>query len=703
MGVAVRMAVLEAVAANLPHQARRSERPGDPPPPRRFIAAHAPQGATLAAEPRAPERTAFLNARLIDPEAETEMRGDLLVEDGEIVDFGLGRAEGGLGEDVDTVDCAGAALAPGLVDMRVFIGEPGERHKESFGSGGEAAVAGGVTSIVTQPDTTPPVDDPALLEFIVQRVHDERADHAMPHVFTMAALTRGLAGEKMTEFEFLLEAGAVALSEGAKVVADALVFRRCLQTAAGLGALVCHAPAEPRLVHGACATEGATATRLGLPAAPAAAESMMLERDLALVALTGARYHAAQISTAASLEALRRARARGLDVSAAVSATHLALSEDAIGGYRTFCKLDPPLRAESDRLAMIEGLASGEIDVVVSSHRPQSEEAKRQPFAEAASGGVGLETLLSATLSAAGEAAPLPKLLRALTAAPAHRLGLPTGRLAAGAPADLVLFDPEARWRVNRHQLRSKSKKLALRPRRDARPRAAHHGRGPHGLRRRTGDGVVQGALGVTPDILGFDRALPYLLGALLSGYVVGGLPFGLIVTRAFGLGDIRNIGSGNIGATNVLRSGNKLAALATLILDVAKGAAPALIAWHYFGPLAAAAAGFGAFLGHCFSPYLGFTGGKGVATGFGVLLAWRWEVGVICAVVWLAAALLSRRSSAGALATRSSERFSNHSVSRACSTPSAGCRASSRSPRCSTHWSPKPPSRRRRILDAVA
>ncbi|MBX2853473.1 MAG: aspartate carbamoyltransferase catalytic subunit [Rhodobacteraceae bacterium] len=463
MGVAVRMAVLELVAENLPHTAPRSERPAAPGPRPAFFG-EGERRATLlaatAAEPAVePQPTAYVNARLIDPETSSVVSGALLTRNGEIADVGPRLFNDGPPAEADVIDCGGLALGPGLVDMRVFIGEPGERHKESFGSGGESAIAGGVTTIVTQPETNPPVDDPALLDFIAQRVAEERRDHAMPRVRTMGALTKGLSGAQMAEYEFLLARGAVALTDGDQTVADPVVFRRCLSYAASLGALVCHYPQEPALSKGACATEGAFATRRGLPSAPAAAEAIMLERDLALVALTGARYHAAQISTAASVEALNRARARGLDVSAAVSIPHLLLCEDDVAHYRTFFKMAPPLRAASDRDAMIDGLLSGAIDCVVSSHRPQNEESKRLPFAEAAAGAVGVETLLSALLSGpGGRAFSLPFIFAKAALNPAKRLGLDAGRLSKGAPADLVLFDPEQQRKIDRRRLRSKSK-----------------------------------------------------------------------------------------------------------------------------------------------------------------------------------------------------------------------------------------------------
>ncbi len=391
------------------------------------------------------------NARLIDPEAGTDRIGSLLIENGVIT----ARDPSPVPAHAAVHDCGGLCLAPGIVDLGVKIGEPGERHKESFKTAGRAAAAGGVTTMVTRADTNPPVDTPETLEFVTRRA----AQVSPVRIAPMAALTKGRDGREMVEIGFLSDAGAVAFSDGDRVVTDLKVFSRALTYARSLGALVIGHVQEPTLSKGAAVTSGKFATLQGLPAVSPLAERLGLERDLALVEATRARYHADQVSTAAALPALRRAREAGLDVTAGVSVHHLTLNEFDVGDYRTFFKLKPPLRSEDDRQAMVEAVADGLIDVISSMHTPQDEESKRLPFEEAASGAVGLETLLPASLRLVHAGAlDLPRLFAALSLNPARRLGLPGGRLTAGAPADLVLFDPDAPFLLDRATLHSKSK-----------------------------------------------------------------------------------------------------------------------------------------------------------------------------------------------------------------------------------------------------
>ncbi|WP_425093136.1 dihydroorotase [Tropicimonas sp. S265A] len=394
----------------------------------------------------------LVNARLIDPETGTDGPGGLVLRDG-LIAARLGPGE--TGPDLPMLDCQGKCLAPGIVDIGVKVGEPGERHKESFKTAGKAAAAGGVTTMVIRADTLPAIDDPETLEFVTRRA----AGVCPVRIAPMAALTKGRSGREMVEMGFLMDAGAVAFSDGDAVTENPKILSRALTYAASLNALVMAHPQDPGLSKGAAVTSGKFATLRGLPAVSPMAERMGLERDLALVELTGVRYHADQITTAKSLAALKRAKAGGLDVTAGVSIHHLTLNEFDVGNYRTFFKVKPPLRSEDDRQAVIKAVAEGLIDTVSSMHTPQDEESKRLPFEEAASGAVGLETLLPAAMRLIHNGhMTLPQLWRALSFNPALRLGLPGGRLSIGAPADLVLFDPDAPFILDRFKLNSKSK-----------------------------------------------------------------------------------------------------------------------------------------------------------------------------------------------------------------------------------------------------
>jgi dihydroorotase len=399
--------------------------------------------------------TAFVGARLIDPQSGYDGPGCVVVADGVIADVVQRAAYDGLSADVEVIDCAGALLIPGLVDIRVKTGEPGAEPKETLKSAARAAAAGGVTSIVVQPDTDPVVDEPSVVDFILRRARDI----GLVRVYPAGAATKGLEGKRMAEIGLMREAGAVYITDVDRPIVDSLVMRRVLAYANGFGALVAHRPADPYLSAGAAATEGEFAGRMGLPGVSPMAEKIMLERDLALAELTGARLLVDQISCAASLESLKRAKDRGVKVSASVSINHLTFNELDIGDYRTFYKLTPPLRCEDDRQALIEALDSGLIDLVVSAHAPAPAEDKRLPFEEAAPGAVGLETLLPALLTLHHEGrVSLIDLIASVTLKPAQLLGLDAGRLAAGAPADLVVCDPDAPFVVDADKLISKSK-----------------------------------------------------------------------------------------------------------------------------------------------------------------------------------------------------------------------------------------------------
>lgn len=397
----------------------------------------------------------FTNARLVDPASGREAPGAMLVQNGVIADIAWDEPVRPGPAEAEVVDCGGLVLAPGLVDMRAFVGEPGAEHRETLKTASEAAAAGGVTTVVCMPDTDPVVDEPSIVDFLLRRARDT----AIVNIHPAAALTKGLEGREMTEFGLLMEAGAVAFTDGARSVTNAQVMRRALTYARDFGALILHHTEDPDLVGSGVMNEGELATRLGLPGVPREAEIIMLERDLRLVQLTGARYHAAMVSCATSVALIERAKAEGLPVTCGVSINNLTLNETDIGDYRTFLKLSPPLRSEEDRLAVVDALARGVIDVVVSDHNPQDVETKRLPFAEAADGAVGLESMLSAGLRLvhAGHIS-LAGLFAAMASRPAALLGLPAGRLAVGAPADLILLDPDEPYVLDKANLHSRSK-----------------------------------------------------------------------------------------------------------------------------------------------------------------------------------------------------------------------------------------------------
>ncbi len=383
---------------------------------------------------------ALLNARLVDPARESVVRGGLFAKDGVIAGVGPEVTRDQIPEGARLVDCAGDVVAPGLMDMRAYVGEPGAEHRETIASASAAAAAGGVTSLVMRPDTHPPVDDPAVVDFILRRARDD----AKVRIFPSAALTKRLEGREIAEIGLLAEAGAVAFSDGLRSVADAQTMRRAMTYARDFDALVAPVCEDPSLQGEGVVAEGLRASWLGLPGVPREAETVALDRDLRLVALTGARTHFQMISNRLSIEALRRARATGLAVTCGVSINNLTLNELDVGDYRTFLKLSPPLRDEDERLALVEALNEGVIDVICSDHDPQDVETKRLPFAEAATGAIGIETMLSASLRlvASGHLS-LPRLIRAMTLKPAQILRLPVGRLAVGAPADVIRFDPD--------------------------------------------------------------------------------------------------------------------------------------------------------------------------------------------------------------------------------------------------------------------
>lgn len=395
--------------------------------------------------------TLITNAKLIDP-AKNQVEVGAILFDEKILDIGnVNSAPDG----AEIIDADGAHVAPGLVDMRVVIGEPGAEHKETFKSAGRAAAAGGVTTMVMMPNTTPVLDDQSLIDFVLRRGIDRSGG---VRILPAAALTQHLDGELMTEIGLMAEAGAVLFTNGDKPITSSRTLRRALSYASAFGALIAHRPEDPYLAEGGVMHEGELAARLGLPGIPAAAEAIMAERDLTLAELTGGKLLLDMLSSAQTLPALKRAKSKGVKAFASVNVHHLVLNENDVDGYRTFAKLSPPLRSEDDRVALTQAVSDGLIDVIVSGHDPRPAEDKRLPFEEAAFGAVGLETLLpgALTLHHKGDVA-LNTLVRAMTQRPAELLNLPQGRLAKGAPADIILIDLGAPFRLDSDKLRSKS------------------------------------------------------------------------------------------------------------------------------------------------------------------------------------------------------------------------------------------------------
>ena len=404
---------------------------------------------------KAQGKRALLNGRVVDPSSDRDETGGLLIEDGLVVAAGPAVTRDNLDDATAITDVGGAMIMPGVVDMRCHIGEPGGENRETIGSASHAAAAGGVTSLVMMPDTSPAMDDVALIEFAMRTARDT----AIVRILPSAATTKGFAGREMSEYGLLKEAGAVMLSQAATTISSAGVVRRSMTYARDFDLLYGHVSHDAELAGSGVMNEGLFASWLGLPAIPREAELLPLERDLRLVRLTGARYHAELLSAAMSADAIRMSKADGLSVSAGVSINHLALNENDIGEYRTFFKMTPPLRHEDDRQAMVAAIADGTIDVICSAHDPRDVDQKRLPFAEASDGAVGLETMLAASLRLyhAGDV-PLMRLVRALSTRPAELLGTGTGTLKPGAMADVAIVDLDHAWIVKPDAMQSKSR-----------------------------------------------------------------------------------------------------------------------------------------------------------------------------------------------------------------------------------------------------
>ena len=395
------------------------------------------------------------NARIVDPASNHDERGGLLVVDEKIAEIGAKVTRDNAPAEAEIVDCGGHVLSPGFIDMRVQLREPGDEHQETINTGSLSAAAGGVTSMVCLPNTNPIIDDVSGVEYIARRARETKR----AKIYCYGALTQGLEGKDLVEMGMLSEFGALGFTDALHAVADTQVMRRALNYARTFDLLIVQHPEEPKLAAGGAMNNGELATRIGLPGIPACAEVMMIERDLHLVRMSGARYHVAHVSTALAVEAIRKAKQEGLRVTCDTAPPYFSLNENEIGDYRTFAKLSPPLRGESDRRAVAAAVAEGIIDCIASDHAPHDVESKRVPFVQAAAGIVGLETLLPISLELYHKGSlSLLDLLKCLTSRPAEILGLPQGRLAKGAPADLTLIDLEKPHRIDVASFRCKSK-----------------------------------------------------------------------------------------------------------------------------------------------------------------------------------------------------------------------------------------------------
>jgi dihydroorotase len=393
-------------------------------------------------------RCVIRGGRVIDPASDRDAVGDVWLADGVIVS---GPLEGDLD---DEWDAAGKIVCPGLIETQATLQEPGWDDDETIASGTAAAVAGGVTSVACLPETQPVVDNRAAVEFIRQQA--ER--HGACHVFPLGAVTKNRQGEELAEIGQLVEGGAVALSDGKRPVANAEVMRRGLEYARMFGRRIFHHPQVPELVAGGVMHEGLYSTLLGLGGMPAEAEEILVARDVALAEMTGGSLHLMTISTAASVDIVRRAQQRGVDVTASVTPHHLVLTDAELQTFDSNCKVDPPLRTREHIEALVEGLVDGTIEVICSDHRPVPSQEKDLELDVAPFGIVGLETLLPLCVRALIDSERLdwPALIALLTSGPARVLGIETGSLAAGRVADVIVIDPDVEWTIDPSKFRSR-------------------------------------------------------------------------------------------------------------------------------------------------------------------------------------------------------------------------------------------------------
>tara|TARA_B100000941_G_scaffold288004_1_gene264152 strand:+ start:44 stop:1336 length:1293 start_codon:yes stop_codon:yes gene_type:complete len=402
----------------------------------------------------------FINGRIIDPSQNLDEIGGLIVDNkGKIKAVGKSVKKGNIPGKSEKIDLKGKVLIPGIIDMKVFIGEPGYEYKENFRSLSSAALSGGVTSVVSMPNTRPVIDNVSMVDFILRRGRDK----AGINIFPSATLTRNMDGKLMTEFGLLSKKGIIGFTDATKTVQNSEIMSRIMNYASDLDVLVMQHPEDQELSKGRCISEGEVSTRLGLQGIHHIAEKIIIERDLSLLEEYPCRYHISQLSSAKSVDVIKKYRTNGLKFSVGVSINNLSLNENDIGDFKTFMKISPPLRKEEDRKALIKGVKDGLIDVIVSDHKPEDEESKRLPFAQAAVGSIGIETLLSLALELYHNGSlSLKKIIETITYNPAKILKVNKGTLKKGSDADLCIFDLDQPWKVDVSKLKSKSKNAAI-------------------------------------------------------------------------------------------------------------------------------------------------------------------------------------------------------------------------------------------------
>ena len=402
----------------------------------------------------------LINARIIDPKNNIDEIGGLIIDsNGAIKAAGKKVANGNLPSSVNKIDLKKQVLIPGIVDMRVFVGEPGYEYKENFRTLSNAALSGGVTSVVTMPNTSPVIDNVSMVDFLKRRGRDK----SKINIFPAASLTKNTEGKQMTEFGLLKRKGIVAFTDGIKTVQNPEVMSRIMNFASQSESLIMQHAEDNVLSNGGLINDGEISTRLGLKGIPFLAEKIIVERDLSFLEEYFCRYHISQISSKKTVSVIKKAKKEGKIFSTGVSINNLSLNENDIGDFKTFLKLSPPLRTESDRQALVESVNDGTIDVIVSDHKPEDEESKRLTFAQAATGASGVETLLPLALELFhNKSIKLNKLIAALTCNPAKILDINKGTLNKGADADLCVFDINKPWIVNKENIKSKSKNTPI-------------------------------------------------------------------------------------------------------------------------------------------------------------------------------------------------------------------------------------------------